>query len=51
MLAAFPTPPEPHDATFIAAAALKPIVKQVYTPSADAVQAGRSGSSAPGPMR
>jgi len=40
MLASFPTPPEPHDATFIAASVLKPIVKQVYTPADDAVQAG-----------
>ena len=42
MLASFPTPPEPHDATFMAASVLKPIVKQTYTPAADAVQ-GRQG--------
>ncbi len=41
MLASFPTPPEPHDATFIAAAALKPVVKQVFTPTDDAVPAGQ----------
>jgi nitrous-oxide reductase len=41
MLASFPTPPEPHDATFLAASVLKPIVKQVYTPTGDAVQAGK----------
>jgi nitrous-oxide reductase len=40
MLAAFPTPPEPHDATFIAESVLRPIVKQVYEPKPDAVKAG-----------
>src|SRR5262245_4844271 len=41
MLASFPTPPEPHDATFMAASVLRPLVKQTFTPAADAVQAGR----------
>jgi nitrous-oxide reductase len=49
MLAAFPTPPEPHDATFIAASVLKPIVKQVYTPTDDAVQAGQESVVRTGP--
>ncbi len=41
MLASFPTPPEPHDATFIAASVLKPIVKQVFTLARDAVATGK----------
>ena len=41
MLASFPTPPEPHDATFIAASVLKPIVKQVFTLASDAVATGK----------
>ena len=49
MLASFPTPPEPHDATFIAASVLKPIVKQVYTPTDDAVQAGTESVVRTGP--
>lgn len=49
MLAAFPTPPEPHDATFIAASVLKPIVKQVYMPTDDAVQAGKESVIRTGP--
>jgi nitrous-oxide reductase len=49
MLASFPTPPEPHDATFIAASVLKPIVKQVYTPTGDAVQAGTESVVRTGP--
>lgn len=49
MLASFPTPPEPHDATFIAASVLKPIVKQVYTPTDDAVQAGKESVVRTGP--
>jgi nitrous-oxide reductase len=40
MLASFPTPPEPHDATFMAVSALRPLVHQTFTPAADAVQAG-----------
>jgi nitrous-oxide reductase len=49
MLAAFPTPPEPHDATFIAASVLSPIVKQVYSPGDEAVQAGRESVVRTGP--
>ena len=49
MLASFPTPPEPHDATFLAASVLKPIVKQVYTPTDDAVAAGKESVVRTGP--
>jgi nitrous-oxide reductase len=49
MLASFPTPPEPHDATFILASVLKPIVKQVYTPTDEAVQAGKERVVRTGP--
>ena len=49
MLASFPTPPEPHDATFIAASALKPIVKQVFTPTDDAVAVGKESVVRTGP--
>ena len=49
MLASFPTPPEPHDATFLAASVLKPIVKQVFTPGTDAVQAGTESVVRTGP--
>jgi len=49
MLAAFPTPPEPHDATFMSVALLKPLVKQTYTPAADAVQAGQERVVRTGP--
>jgi nitrous-oxide reductase len=49
MLASFPTPPEPHDATFIVASALKPIVKQVFTPTDDAVEAGKESVVRTGP--
>jgi nitrous-oxide reductase len=40
MLASFPTPPEPHDATFMAVQTLRPLVQQTYRPSDDAVQPG-----------
>jgi len=49
MLGSFPTPPEPHDATFIAASVLKPIVKQVFTPAAEAVPAGKERVVRTGP--
>ena len=49
MLASFPTPPEPHDATFLAASVLQPIVKQVYTPTDDAVQVGKESVMRTGP--
>jgi nitrous-oxide reductase len=49
MLASFPTPPEPHDATFLSASVLKSIVKQVYTPTDDAIAAGRESVLRTGP--
>ncbi|HMF99311.1 MAG TPA: cupredoxin domain-containing protein, partial [Vicinamibacterales bacterium] len=49
MLASFPTPPEPHDATFMAVSALRPLVHQTYTPAADAVQAGQEQVVRTGP--
>jgi nitrous-oxide reductase len=49
MLASFPTPPEPHDATFLSAAVLKSIVKQVYTPTDDAIAAGKESVVRTGP--
>ena len=49
MLASFPTPPEPHDATFLAASVLQPIVKQVYTPTDEAVQVGKESVMRTGP--
>ncbi|MCC7416208.1 MAG: cupredoxin domain-containing protein [Acidobacteria bacterium] len=49
MLAAFPTPPEPHDATFLEASVLEPIVQQVYTPGEDAVVAGQESVVRTGP--
>jgi nitrous-oxide reductase len=49
MLAAFPTPPEPHDATFISASVLKPIVKQVFTPTEEAVTPGQESVVRTGP--
>jgi nitrous-oxide reductase len=49
MLASFPTPPEPHDATFLAASVLQPIVKQVYTPTDDAVAVGKESVVRTGP--
>jgi nitrous-oxide reductase len=49
MLAAFPTPPEPHDATFIAPSVLKPHVKQVVDVGSDAVTAGKEQVVRTGP--
>src|SRR6478736_5065708 len=49
LLTSFPTPPEPHDATFIAASVLKPIVHQVYTPTDEAVKAGNERVVRTGP--
>jgi nitrous-oxide reductase len=49
MLASFPTPPEPHDATFISASVLQSIVKQVYTPTDDAVAVGKESVVRTGP--
>lgn len=41
MLASFPTPPEPHDATFMAVSVLKPLVHQTFTLAEDAVKPGQ----------
>src|SRR5262249_55367044 len=49
MLASFPTPPEPHDATFLSAAILRPIVKQVYLPTGESVEAGKESVVRTGP--
>ena len=49
MLASFPTPPEPHDAVFIEAKILAPMVKQVFTPPPDAVKAGAESVVRTGP--
>jgi nitrous-oxide reductase len=49
MLAEFPTPPEPHDAVFVEASVLKPVVKQVYDPGPDAVVAGQESVVRTGP--
>ena len=49
MLASFPTPPEPHDAVFIEAKVLSPLVKQVVEPHADAVEAGKESVVRTGP--
>lgn len=49
MLSSFPTPPEPHDAVFIAADVLAPKVKQVFDPSPDAVPSGRESVIRTGP--
>jgi len=49
LLASFPTPPEPHDATFMAVDLLRPLVKQTFTPAADAVEAGKERVVRAGP--
>ena len=49
MLAAFPTPPEPHDAVFMAASVLKPKVKQVFDLEKDSVKAGDESIVRTGP--
>jgi len=49
MLASFPTPPEPHDAVFMTAALLKPLVHQVFAPGADAVAEGKESVVRSGP--
>jgi nitrous-oxide reductase len=49
MLASFPTPPEPHDATFMAADVLRPLVKQTFTPASDAVKPGEERIVRTGP--
>jgi nitrous-oxide reductase len=49
MLSAFPTPPEPHDAVFIATSVLNPKVKQVYDASPHAVQPGQESVVRTGP--
>src|SRR5687767_12022001 len=49
MLAAFPTPPEPHDAVFMSAALLKGKVKQVFDVEANAVKEGHESVTRTGP--
>jgi nitrous-oxide reductase len=49
MLAAFPTPPEPHDAVFMQASVLTPQVKQVFDVEANAVKAGGESIVRTGP--
>ena len=49
MLAAFPTPPEPHDAVFMPAALLKGKVKQVFDVEANAVKEGQESVTRTGP--
>jgi nitrous-oxide reductase len=49
MLASFATPPEPHDAEFIRADVLAPLVKQVFTPGPDAISAGQESVVRTGP--
>jgi nitrous-oxide reductase len=49
MLAAFPTPPEPHDAVFMAASLLKGKVKQVFDADANAVKEGQESVTRTGP--
>jgi nitrous-oxide reductase len=49
VIASFPTPPEPHDAVFIAADVLTPKVKQVFDLEAGAVAAGQEGVVRTGP--
>jgi nitrous-oxide reductase len=49
MLSSFPTPPEPHDATFMPVSVLRSLVHQTYTPSSDAVQAGKERVVRTGP--
>jgi nitrous-oxide reductase len=49
MLQAFPTPPEPHDAVFMAASVLKSKVKQVFDVEANAVKEGGESIVRTGP--
>lgn len=49
MLLAFPTPPEPHDAVFMAASMLKPKVKQVFAVEEHSVKAGQESVARTGP--
>jgi nitrous-oxide reductase len=49
MLSAFPTPPEPHDAVFMAASVLKGKVKQVFDVEENAVKAGEESVVRTGP--
>jgi nitrous-oxide reductase len=49
MLSSFPTPPEPHDAVFMAASVLKPHVKQVFDSEPHAVSAGKESVVRTGP--
>jgi nitrous-oxide reductase len=49
MLMSFPTPPEPHDAIFMPASALRDKVKQVYDASPDAIAPGQESVVRTGP--
>jgi len=49
VIASFPTPPEPHDAVFIAADVLSPKVKQVFDLEQGAVAPGQEGVVRTGP--
>ena len=49
MLAAFPTPPEPHDAVFMSAALLKPKVKQVFDLEEHSIKEGQESVTRTGP--
>ena len=49
MLSGFPTPPEPHDAVFIAASVLKGKVKQVFDLADNAVKPGEESVVRTGP--
>jgi nitrous-oxide reductase len=49
MLSSFPTPPEPHDATFIEASVLQPVVKQTFDSDANTVVAGQERVGRTGP--
>jgi nitrous-oxide reductase len=49
MIGAFPTPPEPHDAVFVHASVLKPLVKQVFETGDEAVKPGQEQVVRTGP--
>jgi nitrous-oxide reductase len=49
MLAAFPTPPEPHDAVFMPAALLKGKVKQVFDLEEHSIKEGQESVTRTGP--
>jgi nitrous-oxide reductase len=49
MLSSFPTPPEPHDAVFMAATVLKGKVRQTFELAANAVEGGKESVVRTGP--